>query len=252
MRVVQLGFECNNACVFCAQGALARLAPPVTDTAVEAALAGVRAGEPLAFVGGEPTLHPELDRWIAAARRRGASQVLLQTNGRLLAVPGRAAALAAAGLTALDLSLHGDTAPVHDHHTGVPGSFEQSCAGARAGRSAGLALGVTAVVTKSNLRHLSGVVRLAHRLGADAIRLAPAQAHGRAFAAAPRVLPAPQLARPHVAAALRVAAELGLAGLLGDRVTPGLEQRFAGLGVAEPAPGGRALASRATAPPLAL
>lgn len=243
MRVVELGFGCNNACVFCAQGSLALRAPRVAASDVRAELAAVAAGDTVAFVGGEPTLAPELEAWVAEARARGAVRVLLQTNGRLLSIPGRAAALAAAGLSAVDLSLHGDGAALHDYNTGVPGSFDEACAGARSARAAALGLGITVVVTKSNLRHLTGVVRLAHRLGATAVRLAPAQAHGRAFAAAPRVLPAPSLARPHVAAALRLAAELGLGAALGERLPPELAGHFAGLGQVEPAPAGRSSAS---------
>lgn len=233
MHVVGTGFRCNNACVFCAQGALRTADRGLDALAIERALADGPGS--VAFVGGEPTLHDELLAWVARARALGATTVLVQTNARRLAYASYARALAAAGVTTLDVSLHGSTAAMHDYHTSVAGSFAQTVTGIAHARAAGLAVGVTTVVTRSNFRHLSDVVRVAHARGADAIHLSPAVAEGRALAARSRIVPAPELVRPHLASAIALAKALGLETLAGTVASSeAVRARFAGIGDVEP------------------
>ena len=61
MRKIFLGFACNNACVFCAQGSLRDKEEGPPDVAAK--LATIVAGETVAFTGGEPTIHDELPAW---------------------------------------------------------------------------------------------------------------------------------------------------------------------------------------------
>jgi MoaA/NifB/PqqE/SkfB family radical SAM enzyme len=233
---VLVGFACDNRCVFCAQGELRARAIALD---VEAELDQVTAGHVVAFIGGEPTLHPALPAWIERARRRGAAEIVVQTNGRSLALPGRALALAQAGVTRLDISLHGSTAPMHDFHTGAPGSFDETTLGVRLARGAGLELGITTVVTRSNFRHLSDIVRLSAELGAGACHFAIAQRHGKA--AGGYAVPPAALLRQHWSAAIATARDLGLACYAGatSDADPELGARwFAGIGVVDtPLPG---------------
>ena len=71
IRLVSLGFGCNNACIFCAQGGLRALPaePPSVDI-----LATLTPGETVAFVGGEPTLSERLPALIREAEARGAAR----------------------------------------------------------------------------------------------------------------------------------------------------------------------------------
>ena len=249
MRLIPVGFLCNNACVFCAQGSLRVGDPGPQDARVRAlldsALGPRERDRAVAFVGGEPTLHEGLAGWVAEARRLKARWSLVQTNGRRLAYAGYAASLAASGLHALDVSLHGTTAAMHDYHTGVEGSCAQTLLGLRRAREAGLRVGVTTVVTRSNFRHLSEVVGLAAAHGAAAVHLDLAVARGKALAAWARVVPAPELVTEHLAAAVRAARAAGLDVLVGGRSTSsGARRLFAGLGETE-APPAEAAAPRA-------
>lgn len=234
MLVVHLGYACNNACVFCAQGQLrARGAAPAEDPS--ARLAALAPGDAVALVGGEPTLDERLPEWIRAAHERGASRIVVQTNARRLAYRSYAASLREASprLT-LDVSLHGSTAPMHDYHTSAQGSFAQTTTGLRHARGVGIPFAVTTVVTRSNFRHLAEIVRLAGALGARAVQLSPAARHGSAARAADRVIPAPELVAPHVARAATEAAAMGLGLRAGDRdVGPASEGWFAGIGPVE-------------------
>ncbi len=234
MLAVPLGFACNNACVFCAQGDL-RAAQDAPAADPLAAIGALEPGDAVALVGGEPTLWDRLPEWIRAAHDRGAARVVVQTNARRLSYPSYAAALRAASprLT-LDASLHGSTAPMHDYHTSTPGSFGQTVKGLANARVAGIPFAVTTVVTRSNFRHLSEIVRLAGALGARAVELSIAAPYGAAARARDRVIPAPELVAPHLARALAEASSMGLAWRAGGRASgPEAGGWFTGLGPVE-------------------
>lgn len=232
MHTVFVGFRCNGRCGFCAQG---DLRDRELSDCVSEDLAALTAGSVVAFTGGEPTLHDALPAWIRRAREGGAAEVVVQTNGQRLAEPGHAAALAKAGAARLDVSLHGSTAAMHDFHTGVPGSFEATTSGIREATRVGLAVGVTTVVTRSNFRHLSDIVRAAASLGASAVHFTVVQPLGRARRAGASLAPAGALLKPHWTEAIQTARALGVhcfaAGAVADA---SLGARwFPGLGVVD-------------------
>jgi len=232
MRVITLGFSCNNACVFCAQGELRRGAGAVVDVA--GAVEAVVAGDTVAFLGGEPTLWADLPAWIRAADGRGAGRIIVQTNGRRLAYRAFAQALREASpRLALDVSLQGSSAAMHDWHTATAGSFAQTIQGLRNARAERLPAGVTVVVTRSNFRHLGEIVVLAHAAGASAIHFAPVEPFGRALRNRSLVVPAVEMVVPHLQRAVAEARRLGLQSQIGDTAGAGPEL-FAGTGAVEP------------------
>lgn len=224
---VEVTLRCNNACVACAQGDLRSEVAARSVSELRAEIASAEAADAVHFVGGEPTLSDDLLELVGEARSRGVSEVLVQTNGRRLSVPGYAEALVRAGVTSLDVSLHGTTEEMHDYHTRSPGSFKQTVTGLRRARAAGLPFTVSTVVTRSNFRHLSDVVRLAHVLGAKALHLEVVRPLGNAAELRDRVCPHPAMVRPHLTHAARQAQVLGLTCVVGDAAgSPG----FAGIG----------------------
>jgi MoaA/NifB/PqqE/SkfB family radical SAM enzyme len=234
VRAISVGFACNNACVFCAQGELRAAKKAAGDDEVAAAIEAIAEGEVVAFVGGEPTIFESLPAWIRAADDRGARRVIVQTNGRRLAYRAYARALReASAKLALDVSLHGSTAAMHEWHTSVEQSFAQTVQGIRNARAEGIAVGVTTVVTRSNYRHLGEIVRVARAAGAGAIHLAVAQPFGRAARGAPPVVPVPELVAPYRERAIAEAARLGMRILAADRVEAEVVDLFAGLGEVE-------------------
>lgn len=68
------------------------------------------------FIGGEPTLHPDLAELVRAARRRGFAKVFICTNGMRLLRPGYLDSLVEAGLTGVRFSFH-------DHRPEVAGAL---------------------------------------------------------------------------------------------------------------------------------
>jgi len=129
-----------------------------------------------------------------------------------LARPGRAKELVGDGVAGVDIVVWGSDEPMHDWHAGSTGSFRRTVVALRRARGARLPFVLTCEVSRSNYRHLSEVVRVAHTLGARALRFVPVPA------ASPSP-PAPDaLLLPHLRRAVALASVLSLAV-----VAPGME-----------------------------
>ncbi len=197
--------DCDNRCVFCAPDGLDDVAPRSLDDVREALAALRPRHDAVTFTGGEPTLHPALPEAVAAARALGFRRVGLQTNGRRLREPGVAAALRRAGLTDVHVSLHGAVAALHDHHTGVEGSFTEATAGLGAAVHAGITAIVTTVLTRSNARSLGALAPWLSTHGVAAWTIAVPRTVGRLRAHFDPVFPRLALSLPYALHALTAA-----------------------------------------------
>jgi hypothetical protein len=164
----------------------------------------------LAFVGGEPTLHGGLFRWAAQAKSQGVDTVLVQTNARRLAYQGYARQLRSAGVDSIEASMAGPRPAIHDYHTAAVGSFTQTTAGVMAAVWAGLRVGLTLIVTRSNYRHLDEQVALAARLGVAALHFSWVQPVGSARLQPARVVPRWQACMGYLQAAATSARRHGI------------------------------------------
>jgi molybdenum cofactor biosynthesis enzyme MoaA len=121
-------YRCNQVCTFC------ELADMDTEVAPEKVRAGIdearaRGSVRLIVTGGEPTLSRHLVDHIRYAKQRGISQIELQTNAVLLDRPELASALAEAGLTSAQISLHGPDSEISDRLTAAPGTHARTLRG---------------------------------------------------------------------------------------------------------------------------
>jgi MoaA/NifB/PqqE/SkfB family radical SAM enzyme len=146
--IIRIRFACNQACRFC----FVSTHLPHPDAArVEAAIDDIAARGGIAVLsGGEPTLDPELPRYVRRAKARGAREVELQTNATQLTDPARAQELAEAGVDIAFVSLHGATANVGDRVTDAPGTFVQTCLGLDHLLAAGIAVRINYVLCALN------------------------------------------------------------------------------------------------------
>lgn len=154
---LRLGFACNQDCGLCWQNRRWP-DPPAALLRVwldELAAAGVTQ---LTITGGEPTFRPELPELVERAHARG-MRVMVQTNAVLLGERGRAAELYAAGVDRLFVSLHAADPALSDRITRAPGTHARTLAGLRAALDAGLRVGVSTVVDRSNVDHLPELAR---------------------------------------------------------------------------------------------
>jgi len=205
---VRTGWACNNACVFCNQAALREAGGDAPGReAIGAAMRVAREGGADAIVlgGGEITLRADLGELVSGAKALGFRAIEVQTNGRALAYKRVVDTLARCGATTVVVGLQGDGAVGHDWHTRVPGSFEQSVAGARNAVAAGLRVAVSTVVTRSNARNLLGIVKTALPLGVAEVRFHVARPVGDAAARFQAIVPRYTMMAPHLHAALKLA-----------------------------------------------
>lgn len=159
---------CNQNCGFCT---FRRPTDPsgfanearIASEIERAAAAGART---LVLSGGEPTLRPELARHVRRARELGIERVVLETNAMVLAYPGRAEVLKAAGLTRLRVAMHAADAARADEVSGTHGGLSLTLRGMDNARAAGLALEVSVAVTRPLLEDLPRVASLAVAHGA--------------------------------------------------------------------------------------
>jgi len=210
-----LSGACDNRCRFCARVGAAGEA--TSEAAIEARLVEARAqAAEVTLIGGEPgLLGAGLARWVAQARALGFEAVGVQSHGRGL-TPALLDGLVAAGLSDLHLSIHGESAAVHDFHTGIAGSFEAAWAALAAARERGLTVVVTTVLTRSNMRSLGGLAALLQGRGAAAWAIAAPAAAGQALLSFESVMPRLGLALPYALQALARARSLGLWSFIAD------------------------------------
>jgi hypothetical protein len=217
---VRLGFDCDNECVFCGQAGLAGpregdLREELAKLRREGPSGGGEASDKLreshdevTFIGGEPTLDPRLPSAIAHARELGFAAVGVQTNARRLAgadaVPGLFASLVDAGLSDLQLSIHGPSAEAHDYHTGRAGSFAACMDLIARAQRADITVVVATVVTRSNFRELGKLPPTLKRRGVAAWLLEVVRPHGRAADNFARVVPRIGMALPWALHALEL------------------------------------------------
>lgn len=147
----------------------------IVGVIAEAARLGARE---VHFFGGEPLLREGLPELVRCARRHG-MRATLTSNG-LLMDDGRAAALAAAGLTSAAVSLDDPSPEVHDAERGIPRLWSKAADAVRALRGRGVPVDVSFCATKERLRdgRAARMVALAGELGARLRILSPMRAGG--------------------------------------------------------------------------
>jgi MoaA/NifB/PqqE/SkfB family radical SAM enzyme len=156
-HTVRILFRCNQACTFCF---VSTHLPAPPREAVERAIreAGAR-GARIVLSGGEPTLDPELARWVRLARSVTTDDVVLQTNAIRLDDAALVVELEAAGLDEAFVSLHGATAEIADAVTEAPGTFARTIVGIDHLHRSRIRVIVNFVVCEKNRHELPALVR---------------------------------------------------------------------------------------------
>jgi pyrroloquinoline quinone biosynthesis protein E len=177
--LAELTHRCPLACPYCSNPVELTRKEAELDTGTwaasfrEAAALGVLH---LHLSGGEPASRSDLEALVAAARDAGL-YVNLITSGVGL-TERRLAALDAAGLDHVQLSLQGVTAEPADRIGGYKGGFQRKMQVAEWVRALGLPLTLNAVMHKQNLDGLEATIALAVELGARRLEVATVQFHG--------------------------------------------------------------------------
>lgn len=167
--VVFVSYDCNNNCIFCLDSNKRHLPSRSTKEIKKDILRSAEDGATyLELIGGEVTIRKDALELIEFADSLDFETISLTTNGRMLAYPEYARQLVEAGLNSLVFSIHGHTAELHDHLTGVKGSFDQLMKGLENARAAGLEkFGVNTTIVKQNYKQLKDIGEFIFGLGVD-------------------------------------------------------------------------------------
>ncbi len=201
---------CNNGCLFCLDSGFRPRAPLELEGLLRE-LEGARAAgaQRIILSGGEPTTHPHYLDLVEAARGLGFPWIQTITNGRMFAYRPFAARALAAGLSEVTISLHGDSAELHDRLTAVPGAFAQALAGLKnlLGRCV---VSVDIVLARPVVERLPQVLRFYHGLGVREFDLLFPVPFGRAWEHRDLLFWRPEEFLPTLHEAFELGAELGL------------------------------------------
>jgi len=116
------------------------------------------------FLGGEPTMHPDLARAIKKARALGYASITIDTNGYLF--HDILDKVTPAEVDALSFSLDGATAATNDPLRGK-GSWETCMSGIRQGVAKGFSTSLIYTVSGANLHELDQMPELLESLGVN-------------------------------------------------------------------------------------
>ena len=160
--VLFTGFSCNSHCHFCIDLNKRDLPDKSTRQIVEEMVQAKAAGvDYLEMIGGETTIRRDFIPLVRAAKKLGFKDIVVVTNGRMLAYPAFAKETVAAGVTDLVFSIHGHDAKLHDELTYAEGSFVDLLKGIENVRKEGLdRIFGNCTVIKQNMRHLPDIARL--------------------------------------------------------------------------------------------
>ena len=118
----------------------------------------------LIFLGGEPTLHPDLDKSVRAARKMGYASITIDTNGYLF--HNILDKLAPEELDFLSFSLDGATSITNDRIRGK-GCYDQCVSGIAQAVKRGFKTSLIYTVSNENIHELHMMPPLLSRLGVD-------------------------------------------------------------------------------------
>ena len=214
LGLVRTGFACNQDCGLCWQGRdWGRFDSAQVLTWIEDLhAAGARY---LIISGGEPTLDPELERYLARSRELGFTEISLETNAIQMAKPGFTARLREAGLTDALVSLHTGDAATSDAVTRAPGTFVRTVKGIQSLLAEGVRVTLNCVITQEVLDHLSKLPDFihdtfgAHRHLESLMLSLPADPYDRALL--PDLIPDPVRLRAILGPTIDRALALGIA-----------------------------------------
>ncbi len=136
----------------------------------------IEGGEPLAKPGFLDILHAITPVMMTLVRTHGIG-----------VTRARATELAQAGLGRLLVDVMGADAATHDAHTGVAGSFAQSCDAIAHAAAAGIATDALVILTRRTAPQLSRIAALVHGLGAQRLGVLRLYPLGRARTAWPEL-----------------------------------------------------------------
>lgn len=154
---IQVNRHCNNACHFCSnpsngQNISYDRGKTLIDDFIKKQYAGI------IFTWGEPTLSPDLPKWIAYAKEKGMPSRII-SNGMMCASLPYVEKLAQAGLKLIHFSVYSYNPKIHDFLTDTPGSWKRLMLSIKNALSLGINVQINTVINHYNQNHLEATVQ---------------------------------------------------------------------------------------------
>jgi MoaA/NifB/PqqE/SkfB family radical SAM enzyme len=135
-------------------------------------------GEYITFLGGEPTLHPDLPRMVDYAHEVGYQQVMINSNGLLERTIDR---IAPEKLHYISFSLDGASPATHDRIRGE-GMFDKTVPCIRSTVRAGYPVRIICTISQINVEDAAKLLDLADELGVSMVNFHVFSEEGRGIA----------------------------------------------------------------------
>lgn len=189
------GFYCNNNCIFCFEedrDSRYKYVISQKDSVKKIIFSNKDAREIL-FTCGEPTLNPDLSKYIAYAKSAGIKTIGIISNGRRFAYKNYAVNLLKLGLNSITISIHGHNAKLHDALTRTKNTFEQTSSGlmnfCELKKEYEFKLQTSTVINKLNYKHLHNLYEFLSPLPIDKIVLNMILPEGRGITYFSKLIP---------------------------------------------------------------
>lgn len=165
--VIITGYSCNNHCRFCIDANKRAFRDKTKQEIISEMIDARRRGRTyLEIIGGEQTIRPDFVYLIEMAKRLGFKDIVMATNGRMLAYKDYAKKLINAGITSIVFSIHGHNIELHDSLAGVKGSFNQLLEGLKNVKTFGLKnIGSNTTIVRQNYQFLPQIGEFIYGLG---------------------------------------------------------------------------------------
>lgn len=131
---ITLHYKCNIRCVFCYSSPELDLwknenPMPVEKVFKNLVISYKEGCRIVQFIGGEPTVYPDLDKVILFARKTGYKVIQIVTNGQMMSDTNYARKLKKAGLNSASFSIHHIIPEEHDRTVRTEGAFKKTIKG---------------------------------------------------------------------------------------------------------------------------
>lgn len=176
---INIGKICNNKCVFCVSGDDRIIDRRFVDSKLikkELDFFYRKGCRSLGFLGGEPTVYPEIADIVKYAKKTGYKRIALTSNGMKFSDNDFCLALIKAGVNRFNISIHSHRAEIEDYLTRVPGNFNKKIKGIKnlmKLKKQGFLkdnVSLNAVVHKKNYKNLADMADFFGRLEVDDLR----------------------------------------------------------------------------------
>lgn len=161
---LKLTYKCNNNCNYCCQDRMLRTVDSeLSIDQIRTILDKEQNISKVVLTGGEATLSKNLEEIVKLIRRRGITNIQLQSNAKKLSEKKYLERLVVAGINSFGISLHGCNASMHEAFTGTKGSFDKVIKALENLRDFKLPVALNCVITKHNVCNLEDILQFVEK-----------------------------------------------------------------------------------------